>query len=140
MRKSKIPIVLDTNVLVSAALFPLSRPCQVFEIVRGQGSLIASVETLSEINDVLQRPRFDRYLRLIQREEFLEGLEEMVEIVEITETIQACRDPSDDKFLELAVSGNATHIVTGDRDLLDLHPFRGIPILTPGAFLAVVDG
>ena len=99
---------------------------------------MASIETLSEINDVLQRPRFDRYLRRIQREEFLEVLEQMVEIVEITETIRACRDPRDDKFLELALSGRATHIITGDQDLLDLHPFRGIPILTPSAFLTAV--
>lgn len=49
----------------------------------------------------------------------------------IRKRIRACRDPKDDKFLELAVSGNADVIVTGDKDLLALHPFRGIAILTP---------
>ena len=140
MRRNRIPVVLDTNVLVSAALFPLSHPWRVFDIVRGQGSLIASVETLAEIDTVLKRPRFDRYLRRTLREEFLEGLGQMVRVVEITQTIRACRDPKDDKFLELALSGRATHIISGDRDLLDLHPFRGIPIRTPGAFLSAVAG
>ena len=140
MRSNNIPVVLDTNVLVSAALFPLSHPWQVFEIVRGQGSLIASVDTLAEVNNVLKRPRFDRYLRRTLRDEFLHGLGQMAVTIEINQTIRACRDPKDDKFLELAVCGNATHIVSGDRDLLALHPFRGIPILTPGTFLADVDG
>jgi predicted nucleic acid-binding protein len=53
----------------------------------------------------------------------------------ITERIVACRDPTDDKFLELAVSGNADLILSGDKDLLTLHPFRGIPIVTPAAFV-----
>ena len=55
--------------------------------------------------------------------------------VEVSAKITACRDPNDDKFLELAVSGLATHIVTGDQDLLVLDPFQGISILTPHAFL-----
>ena len=135
MGRNKFPVVLDTNVLVSAALFPLSHPGQAFEIVRSQGSLIASAETLAEINDVLKRPRFDRYLRWMLREEFLEELGQTATLVEITQTIRACRDPKDDKFLELALSGRATHVITGDRDLLDLNPFHGIPILTPVAFL-----
>ena len=58
------------------------------------------------------------------------------ELVEITEVVNACRDPKDDKFLELAVSGRATHIISGDDDLLALHPFRGIAILTPQDFVA----
>jgi predicted nucleic acid-binding protein len=57
-------------------------------------------------------------------------------LVEITEMIEACRDPKDNKVLEVAVNGQATCIVTGDEDLRILHPFRGIPILTPAEFLA----
>ncbi len=56
----------------------------------------------------------------------------------ITETITACRDPKDDKFLELAVSGQADLIISSDNDLLVLHPFRGISILKPAAFLDTV--
>ena len=57
------------------------------------------------------------------------------EWVEIDVRINDCRDPSDNKFLELAVSGRATHIITGDGDLLGLDPFQGKPVLTPGEFL-----
>jgi predicted nucleic acid-binding protein len=55
--------------------------------------------------------------------------------VSITERIVACRDPTDDKFLELAVNGRPDVIVSGDRDLLVLDPFRGIPIITPAVFI-----
>ena len=57
------------------------------------------------------------------------------ELVTITERIVACRDPTDDKFLELAVNGHADLIVSGDADLLALNPFRDIPIVTPAVFV-----
>jgi uncharacterized protein len=60
----------------------------------------------------------------------------MAEEVKVKDVITVCRDPKDDKFLELAVSGQANHIVSGDDDLLVLHPFRGVAIVTPAAFLA----
>ena len=59
------------------------------------------------------------------------------ELVEITERVEVCREPKDDQILELAVSGNADCIVTGDDDLLTLNPFRGIAIITPADFLRV---
>jgi uncharacterized protein len=61
-------------------------------------------------------------------------------LIAITERIAACRDPKDDKFLELAVNGRADLIVTGDADLLALDPFRGIPIVTPAAFVRHMPG
>ena len=66
---------------------------------------------------------------------FLVALLKEAEMVEIAETITDCRDAKDNKFLELAVSGKADCIVSGDADLLVLNPFRGIPILTPREFL-----
>ena len=59
------------------------------------------------------------------------------ELVNVVETVTDCRDPRDNKFLELAVSGRATHIVTGDSDLLVLHPFRGIIVVSPSSFLTL---
>jgi predicted nucleic acid-binding protein len=53
--------------------------------------------------------------------------------------VRACRDPKDDKFLELAVSGAACCVVTGDQDLLALHPFRSVSILTPAQFLEALS-
>jgi predicted nucleic acid-binding protein len=62
------------------------------------------------------------------------------ESVAIIERIAACRDPNDDKFLELAVNGRADLIVSGDRDLVALNPFRGIPIVTPAIFVQDIIG
>ena len=66
---------------------------------------------------------------------FLVALLKESELVAITEQINDCRDPNDNKFLELAVCGNADVLVTGDDDLLALNPFRGIAIVTPRDFL-----
>jgi putative PIN family toxin of toxin-antitoxin system len=88
-----------------------------------------------ELADVLSRPKFDRYINLEDRQQFLRLLGGIVELVPVVVTIHACRDPKDDKFLDLAVSGNANLILTGDDDLLALHPFRGIAILTPAQYL-----
>ena len=59
-------------------------------------------------------------------------------MVEIVDAVQASRDAADDRVLEVAVNGRATTIVTGDRDLLVLHPFRGIVIVTPREYLVRV--
>jgi predicted nucleic acid-binding protein len=67
---------------------------------------------------------------------FVRLLGRIVENVAALHVVRACRDAKDDKFLELAVNGEAQFIVTGDADLLGLHPFRGVQILTPAAFLA----
>lgn len=135
MRLSRLRVVLDTNVLISAALFPDSTPGQVLDMTGSEIDLMISSETLAELDDVLKRSRFQRYIREVQRLRFLEALEETGILVDVTLSVAACRDPKDDKFLELAVSGSATHIVSGDQDLLDLHPFRGISIVSPRRFL-----
>ena len=90
-----------------------------------------------ELGRVLVRSRFDRYVSLEDRIKLFDGLTGDAELVEITESIQVCRDPKDDRILELAVNGGATYIVTGDADLLVLNPFRGIEILRPADFLTL---
>ena len=137
---NNLRVSFDTNAVISALLLPRSRPRQTLDYARRHGIVLVSTDALAELREVIRRPRFDRYLREGQRREFLYNLEQDAELVIITHRITACRDPKDDKFLELAVSGNASHIISGDRDLLALHPFRGISILTPAAFLAARIG
>lgn len=132
---NNLRVVLDTNLVVSAMLLPQSRPRQALDYVRRHGIVLVSADALSELREVIRRPRFNRYLLEGQRREFLYNLEQDSELVPITHSITACRDPNDDKFLELAVSGNASQLITGDDDLLALHPFRNIPIITPATFL-----
>ena len=92
-----------------------------------------------ELAEVLARSKFDRYLTVSERQEFLRLFGRVAERIPIIHVVQACRDPKDDKFLELAVNGAARLIMTGDADLLALHPFRGIDILSPAAYLGVFD-
>jgi uncharacterized protein len=127
-------VVLDTNVLVSAALKQKSMPGMAALIVERRGGLLKSLATEDQLFDVLARPYFDALIDSEART-WLKKLMAAAELVPITERIAACRDPTDDKFLELAVNGRTDLIVTGDGDLLALNPFRQIPIVTPAAFV-----
>lgn len=127
--------VFDTNSVVSALLLKQSISRRAFDHAREFGVLLVSLETLSELADVLRRSKFNKYLTEQERQQFLAAYVREAIFIEPAETIRACRDPKDDKFLELAVGGQATLIVSGDRDLLVLDLFRGIPILPPGDFL-----
>jgi putative PIN family toxin of toxin-antitoxin system len=128
-------IVVDTNVFISGLLSSTSPPARVVERAIEHGQLLESAETLRELIETLLLPKFDRYVTRARREALLDRLAPSVEIVEIVQQVRACRDPKDDKFLEVAVNGEADVIVTGDEDLLSLHPFRNIDILTPAAYL-----
>ena len=132
--------MVDTNVAVSAVLLPRSTPRRAFDQVLEQGTLLVSLATLGELNEVLRRPRFDRYLREEERLEFLATVARESELVGVTAAVTVCRDPRDDKFLELALSGAATHVISGDDDLLSLHPFRGVAILSPQDFVVERTG
>lgn len=127
--------VLDSNVIVSALLLPSSIPRRAFDRAVEHGKLLSSSATVAEINDVLRRPGFARYLLEEERSEFVSALVRDALLIDVNVTVTECRDAKDNKFLELAVSGIASCIVSGDDDLLVLDPFRGIPILTPRSFL-----
>jgi hypothetical protein len=132
-------IVVDTNVLVSALLASSSVPGQAMAKAEDSGELLASATTLAEIDEVLHRPKFARFLSMETRLEFLKRYREAIRLIQITFPVQACRDPRDDKFLEVAVHGQASFIITGDFDLLVLDPFQGIRIVTPQVFHANID-
>ena len=127
--------VLDTNVLVSALLMKKSTARDALDKARRSGEILLSLATIEELRDVLSRSAFDRYIDEEDRLKFLALLVKEAKLAEITESVRECRDPKDDKFLELAVSGGASLIVSGDKDLQVLHPFRNIPILSPREFL-----
>ena len=128
--------VLDTGVLVSALLLPRSVPRQAVDRAFAQGVVLASVATIDELDEVLRRPKFDRYVQKDERLRFLTKFIGDTSLIEVTDVVTECRDAKDNKFLELALSGKATCIVSGDSDLLVLHPFRGIPIITPQEFMS----
>ncbi|MBO0348596.1 putative toxin-antitoxin system toxin component, PIN family [Phormidium pseudopriestleyi FRX01] len=123
--------VIDTNVVISALLFKSTAPFRALELAEKQGIILYSEATLNELVQVLNRPKFDKYLSQEERQLFLIKFISSSQFVKITETITVCRDEKDNKFLELAVSGNGNIIITGDLDLLVLNPFESIEILTP---------
>ncbi|MEY3303201.1 MAG: putative toxin-antitoxin system toxin component, PIN family [Pseudanabaena sp.] len=127
--------VLDNNILVSALLVKNSAPFWVITKVEEMGVILYSEATLLELNQVLNRKKFVKYFTVEEKQEFIVKLIESAELVVITESIDVCRDPKDNKFLELAVSGEADFIVSGDQDLLVLNPFRNIEIITANDFL-----
>jgi uncharacterized protein len=132
----RLRVVIDTNALVSRLLLPNSAPARAVRLAVSEDRILASDATLMELADVLGRPKFDAYVTIEERQTFLRLFGRIAERVQIIHVVRTCRDPKDDKFLELAANGSAGAIVTGDNDLLALHPFRGIPVLTPTAFLA----
>jgi putative PIN family toxin of toxin-antitoxin system len=129
-------IVVDTNVLISRLLVPASVSGRALRRAVDSGQLVVSEATMEELATVLGRPKFDPYLSIADRQEFIRLLGRIAEMIPVVRVVRACRDPRDDKFLEVALNGGADLIVTGDRDLLELDPFMGIGILTPAAYLA----
>ncbi len=128
-------IVADTNCLVSRLLLPSSVPGDAVRKAADSRLLLVSEATMNELADVLARAKFDRYISLADRQQFLRLLGRVAEFVPIVYPIRECRAPTDDKFLEVALNGKAGLILTGDADLLALHPWRGIAILAPARYL-----
>jgi putative PIN family toxin of toxin-antitoxin system len=128
-------IIFDTNVLLSAALNPVSPSADAYFTALENAALLTSVATLLELREVLARTKFNRYVTQRIRRRFLEIYEDRSKPCAVLHVVDECRDPRDNKFLELALSGRAELIVTGDRDLLVLHPWRGVAVLTPAMYL-----
>lgn len=130
-------VVCDTNTLISYLLLPNSVSSIAVRKAFERGVLLVSESTLNELADVLSRPKFDRYISLEDRQAFFRLFSRMYERVNIVYPVNACRDPKDNQFLEVAVNGGASMIITDDADLLVLHPFQGISILTAAQFNAL---
>jgi putative PIN family toxin of toxin-antitoxin system len=131
----KARYVFDTNVIISALLFEQSKPAQAFYAALDCGDILLSRPVLKELNEVLAREKLKPYLLFEERVQFITALVSEALFIDIKEKLRVCRDPKDDKFLELAVNGGATCIISGDDDLLVLNPFRNIPIIKPDEFL-----
>lgn len=128
-------LVIDTGVLVSAAIRPESIPALALEKALLHFDVAVSDETLDELDAVLGRPKFDRYASPELRRVFLEGFGARARRFVVTQVVTDCPDPKDNKFLALAETAGAEFIIASDPHLTDMHPWRGIPILPPAAFL-----
>jgi len=128
-------VVIDTNALISRLLITQSVPARAVDRALTGMEIVVSEATVGELADVLARDKWDRYVSIEDRQEFIRRLLQIGTLVPVLSEIDDCPDPADNHFLALALDAGAGVIITGDRDLLDLHPWRNIPILTPGTFL-----
>jgi putative PIN family toxin of toxin-antitoxin system len=136
--------VFDTSTLVSAALRRGSTPRQSLLEALHFCEICASTETLAELEGVLERSKFERYLDMEKRLAFVSWLRGNVRLFVVNddkavEVEPPCRDPNDNKFLALALVSGADAVVSSDEDLLVLHPWREISILRPAEFLAAIS-
>ena len=134
MTNSSIRLVLDTNVLVSAILSPASISAKILNWGEDNGVILYSTATLTEVLSVLGRSKFSKY---IDRDD-IDGLSIRIKtvwlFVEIFNQVQLCRDPKDDKFIDLALNGEASYLITGDSDLLVLNPIQNTSVINPRTF------
>ena len=138
-RVQDLIVVLDASILVSAVLKANSIPERAVLHALAPPNIIAlSREVEAEYRNVLSCPKFDRIITEERRRTLLDTVILDARRIEPTEAVRECPDPKDNKYLALAAAANAGAIVTGDlRHLLPMHPWRGIPILSPAQFLAL---
>ncbi len=129
-------VVLDTNVIISALLFRDSIPRRALVKAFTKGKVLSSPTIRNELREVVSRPKFDRFMPRKDRLRAVEDIIGDMASVNIEEYVRICRDPKDNKFLDVALAGKADVLITGDADLLMLHPFRSTAILTAASYLA----
>lgn len=131
-------VTVDTNVLVSALISPHGNPRKVLnQIASGEIRLVISPRLLLELVTVFSRDEMRALIPESRISDLVSLVHQSARIVKPAENIQACRDSKDNAVLECAVSGKVAFIISGDKDLLDLSPFRRISILNPKDFLSV---
>ena len=128
-------VIVDTSTLIGALLRKRSVPNQVLLWVFEHCSIYASPSTLLELSQVVQRPGFDKYATFADRMVFFEEFADRASVVIPQTIVTDCRDPKDNKFLELALHIQADALITSDDDLLTLNPWRGMAVLNPADFM-----
>lgn len=130
MNSARKTIVFDTSTLLGVILKPKKLPYQVFFHALEYYEPVASPETLAELAEVVQRDKFDRFRAREERLQILKLYLDLVTTIEPMIQVADCRDPKDNKFLSLALSANAALLVSSDSDLLVLHPYKNLSIVT----------
>ena len=122
---SALRLVVDTNVLISAALSPRGAPSQLVQQILAEHRLVFSEATFAELETRIWKPKFDRYISLEARKSLLKDFNAAAVWTAISPSLAATgysRDPQDDMFVHAALASAAYSITTGDQDLLVLAP------------------
>jgi putative PIN family toxin of toxin-antitoxin system len=134
-------IVIDTNIFISAVLSPSGTAYKAFSKAIKNFKIVHTEETYQELAQRIYKPKFDRYISNPRREDFLSSIRNQSQFSQTTLEIADCRDPDDNKFLELALEVQAKFLLTGDKDLLSLKtqsPYQNL-IISPRDFLDLPD-
>ncbi len=133
----KVRVVLDTNVVVSAAISDEGNPAKIFALMlSGVIENISSVEIIAEVKEVFERPKISALMSNEDKEFFIDNFENLSVKIETKSRFTEIKDdPSDNKFIEVAVDGGADYIVSGDPHLTGIKSFEDIRIVTPKEFL-----
>jgi len=134
-----VKAVIDTNIWISFLIGKLLAGLDDY-ILDGLLEVVISDEQMEEITTVLRRPKFSKHFSVDDIEEFLSLLYKTARIVEVRHTIKDCRDEKDNFILETAIRGKVDYIVTGDKDLLVLNPYRGKKIIGFKEFESIIKG
>ncbi|MDE0458664.1 MAG: putative toxin-antitoxin system toxin component, PIN family [Chromatiales bacterium] len=129
-------VVIDTNVWISRLLLADSVTARAVDKALEEFEVVVSEASVDELARVLSRAKFDRYVSVRDREEFLRRLLQVTTMVAVLSEVSDCRDPKDNRFLALALDSESDRIISGDADLLALNPWRGVKIVSPATFLA----
>jgi putative PIN family toxin of toxin-antitoxin system len=135
-------VVIDTNVWISAFLMKTGAPAVVVRHVIAHGHPVFSAQTFAELEARLWLPKFDRYLGMDDRKQLLRDANALAHWVKVPPALAAqkfCRDADDDKFIHAALAAEASWLVTGDKDLLQVPALPRLRILTPAAALELPE-
>jgi len=130
--------ICDTNILLSSLISSSSPPAQTVDFIKDNGLFSFSKETFSEFEEVLKRPKFDKFLSKERRLNFINKIFELSVFYEVHDKTDICRDPKDNKFLDIAIVSHAELLITGDEDLLILERIEKTSIITPRNFVDIL--
>ncbi|HVS92909.1 MAG TPA: putative toxin-antitoxin system toxin component, PIN family [Mucilaginibacter sp.] len=135
MQDQKDRVILDTNILISLLI---TRDFLKFDklITQDKVVFILSQELIEEFVEVAQRPKLKKYFAWTSVEKFILAIKNISELINVETNISVCRDPKDDFLLALAIDGQATHLITGDKDILVLKKIGKARILTMAEYLS----
>ena len=128
-------VVIDTNVWVSRLLLASSIAARAVDRALQNHEAVVSEASVEELADVLSRRKFDKYVSLEDRQEFLRRVLQVATVVPVLSVVTDCRDPKDNDLLALALDSGSECIISGDSDLITLSPWRDIVIVPPRVFL-----
>jgi hypothetical protein len=134
-------VVLDTNIVISAAISEDGNPAKIFEmLLLEEITNFTTDQIISEIRDVMSRHKITQRLSLVEVGFIIDNFERFSKKITPNETIDKVKDdPADNKILECAVAASANYIITGDEHLLKIREFRETKIVSPAEFISLFE-